>query len=129
VVDSVVASTSESANRFRPYATMTTTAVTQIGAACSRYLGSAAETPPSQLLVSLLGLGIAYVAYVGYRRHDRRPMLYFCLGFGFLFGPPAVVGVLVVVVGAGSEVGASVVTQFSKLVGLALVLAALRVDR
>lgn len=81
----------------------------------------------SQLLISLLGLTIAYIAYVGYRRHDRRPMLYFCVGFFFLFGPPAVVGIAVLV-GIGGEVGGSAVTQLSKIAGLVLVLAALRVN-
>jgi hypothetical protein len=82
----------------------------------------------SQLVISLLGLGVAYVAYIGYRRHDRRPMLSFCLGFILLFGPPAVVGIAVVVVGVGSEIGATAVTQLSKIAGLVLVLAALRIS-
>lgn len=81
----------------------------------------------SQLLISLLGLTVAYIAYVGYRRHDRQPMLYFCVGFFLLFGPPAVVGIAALV-GVGSELGASAVTQISKIVGLVLVLAAIRID-
>ncbi|MEZ3117524.1 hypothetical protein RYH80_16535 [Halobaculum sp. MBLA0147] len=83
----------------------------------------------SQFLVSLLGLTIAYIAYDGYRRHDRLTMLYFCLGFVLLFGPPAVVGVAVVYVGVGGEVAAAAITQLSKILGLALVVFALRVDR
>lgn len=82
----------------------------------------------SQLLISLLGFAVAYIAYVGYRRHDRQPMLYFCVGFFLIFGPPAVVGIAALV-GIGSEIGATVITQFSKIVGLLLVLAALRVNR
>jgi hypothetical protein len=81
----------------------------------------------SQILISLLGLTVAYIAYVGFRRHEREPMLYFCVGFFLLFGPPAIVGIAVLV-GIGSEVGGSLVTALSKIVGLVLVLAALRIN-
>lgn len=82
----------------------------------------------SQLLVTLLGLGVSYIAYVGYRRYDERAMLYFCLGFVLLFGPPALVGGLVVFAGVGNELAATAIRQASKLVGLVLVVVALRTD-
>jgi hypothetical protein len=81
-----------------------------------------------QLFISLLGLAIAYVAYKGYRRYDNKPMLYFCLGFFLLFGPPAAVGIPAGVLGIGDEVVATLVTQLSEIAGLVLVFVALRIN-
>jgi hypothetical protein len=81
-----------------------------------------------QLFISLLGLAIAYVAYTGYRRYDSKPMLYFCLGFFMLFGPPAAVGLLAGVLETGDEVVATLVTQLSEIAGLVLVFVALRIN-
>lgn len=80
----------------------------------------------SELAITVLGLAISYIAYVGYRRTEERAMLLFCIGFILVVGVPAVAGATVF--GGGSEVLAGGVSQLSTLVGMALILFALRLD-
>jgi hypothetical protein len=80
----------------------------------------------SEILITVLGLSISYIAYIGYRRHDSRPMLLFCLGFILVVGVPATAGTVVVFGGVGSERIAGAVTQISTIIGMALILIALR---
>jgi hypothetical protein len=81
----------------------------------------------SELLVTVLGLGISYIAYIGYRRNDSRPMLLFCLGFVLVVGVPAAVGAGFVFVGVGSEWIAGAISQGATVAGLVLILVALRI--
>lgn len=81
----------------------------------------------SEVLVTALGLGISYIAYVGYRRHDSRPMLLFCVGFALVVGVPAVVGSVIVFGGVGGGRLAGAISQLSRIVGMALILIALRI--
>ena len=81
----------------------------------------------SELAITVLGLSISYIAYVGYRRNDSRPMLYFCIGFILLVGVPAIVGVVVVFGGVAGEQIAGFISQISTIIGMVLILVALRV--
>lgn len=79
----------------------------------------------SDLLVVVLGLTIAYIAYTGYRRNESRPMLFVSLGFVLLVGVPAVVGSLFLVAAVG-ELVAGAITQASTIAGMASILYGLR---
>lgn len=80
----------------------------------------------SELLVIALGLTISYIAYVGYRRNDSRPMLFFSAGFILVVGVPAVAGSLFVFGGVGSELLAGGVSQLATIAGMVAILYALR---
>lgn len=79
-----------------------------------------------EIIVTVLGLSISYIAYVGYRRNDSRPMLLFCIGFILVIGVPAVVGSLAVFGSVGSDRIAGGITQISRIIGMVLILVALR---
>jgi len=79
-----------------------------------------------EIIITVLGLGISYIAYVGYRRNDSRPMLLFCIGFILVIGIPAIVGSAVVFGGIINEPTAGIITQLSTIVGMVLILIALR---
>jgi hypothetical protein len=82
----------------------------------------------SELAITVLGLSISYIAYVGYRRSDSRPMLYFCIGFILVVGVPAIVGVVVVFGGVAGEQIAGLISQTSTIIGMVLILVALRIS-
>lgn len=82
----------------------------------------------SEVVITVLGLSISYIAYVGYRRNDSRPMLLFCLGFVLVVGVPAVVGSVVAFGGVGPDWVAGTVNQLSVMAGLVLILVALRIS-
>jgi len=82
----------------------------------------------SEAVVTVLGLSISYIAYVGYRRTDSRPMLLFCVGFILVVGVPAVVGSVVVFGGIGGDLVAGGISQLSRIVGMVLILVALRIS-
>ena len=82
----------------------------------------------SEVLITVLGLGISYIAYVGYRRTQERAMLLFCVGFVLTVGVPAIAGALVVFGDLGSEFLAGAVSQLSTVFGMVLILVALRTD-
>ncbi|SDK43350.1 DUF7521 family protein [Natronorubrum texcoconense] len=84
------------------------------------------------VLKAFVGLGIAYIAYRGYQRNESRPMLYLSLGFVLVLGVPFalfLVGLpLVAVVGPPSiaEQGVVVASELSQLIGLFVIVYALR---
>lgn len=82
----------------------------------------------SELVVVALGAAISYIAYVGYRRNDSRPMLFFCVGFVLVVGVPAVVGSLFLFAGLGSEPVAGAISQAATIAGMVCILVALRMD-
>ena len=79
----------------------------------------------SELVVVVLGLTIAYIAYRGYRRNESRPMLFVSLGFILLVGVPAVGGMLFLFVGLG-EVTAAAINRASTIAGMTSILYGLR---
>ncbi|OYR48019.1 MULTISPECIES: hypothetical protein [unclassified Halorubrum] len=79
-----------------------------------------------EILITVLGLSISYIAYVGYRRSDSRPMLLFCIGFILVIGVPAIVGSAVVFADRIKDPIAGAVTQLSTILGMVLILIALR---
>ena len=79
----------------------------------------------SELIVIVLGLTIAYIAYRGYRRNESRPMLFVSLGFVLLVAVPAVVGSLFLFAGL-AEMTAAAITQVSTIAGMASILYGLR---
>lgn len=81
-----------------------------------------------EIAITILGLSISYIAYVGYRHNDSRPMLLFCIGFILVVGVPAVVGSAVIFGGIRSDSIAGGVTQLSQIMGMALILIALRIS-
>lgn len=82
----------------------------------------------SELLVVVLGLTISYIAYVGYRRNNSRPMLFFAVGFILVVGVPAVASSVYVFSGVGTELVAGSVTQLARIVGMVCILVALRMS-
>lgn len=43
-----------------------------------------------QLLTTILGLAVAYIAFRGYRRNQSRPMLFIAVGFVLTFWTPVI---------------------------------------
>lgn len=81
----------------------------------------------SQIVVTILGVLIAYTAYKGYRRNDSRPMFFIAVGFALAIGLPFLL--VLVVLFLQSSTAATVVSLVSRLltlVGLACILYALR---
>lgn len=76
----------------------------------------------SELLSVALGLTISYLAYLGYRRNQSRPMLFVALGFALILGVP---GAALVVLWFGLGVPSPIVNsvgQVSELAGLVAIL-------
>ena len=79
----------------------------------------------TDVLSAVLGLGIAAVAFRGYRRNGSRPMLYLTAGFLLAFSAPVVVlGLYLFVPGiTGTHFGIG--SRLSQTVGLLTILYAL----
>lgn len=80
----------------------------------------------SQIAKALIGLVIAYIAFQGYRRNRSRPMLAISIGFVLVLGIPFVLFVLFYTVPGVPEIPAALVMEASQLVGLLVILYALR---
>ena len=80
----------------------------------------------SQIAKALIGLAIAYIAYRGYRRNRSRPMLAISIGFLLVLGVPFVFFVVFYTVPGVPEVAVALVMEASQLVGLFVILYALR---
>lgn len=85
-----------------------------------------------QIAKSAIGLGIAYIAYRGYREHASRPMLYISIGFILVLGLPFILSILgvslVASIGLPVSIQAAIisVSELSQVVGLVIILYALR---
>ncbi|TYT63953.1 DUF7521 family protein [Natrialba swarupiae] len=83
-------------------------------------------------LKGILGFVIAYIAYRGYRRNESRPMLYLSTGFVLVLGVPFVFFVVAIsLVGAIGPVavleqGVVAVAELSQVIGLLVIVYALR---
>ena len=76
----------------------------------------------SELISVALGLAISYLAYLGYRRNQSRPMLFIALGFALILGVP---GAALVLLRFGLNVPIPIVNsvgQVSELAGLVAIL-------
>jgi hypothetical protein len=83
----------------------------------------------SELLSVALGLTISYLAYLGYRRNQSRPMLFIALGFVLILGIP---GASLVILRFGFGVPIPIVNsvaQVSELAGLVAILYGLWMPR
>ncbi|SFC51643.1 hypothetical protein SAMN05444422_109183 [Halobiforma haloterrestris] len=83
----------------------------------------------SELVSFALGLVISYLAYLGYRRNQSRPMLFIALGFALILGVP---GVALVILGFGLDIPIPIVNsvgQVSELAGLLAILYGLWMPR
>ena len=84
------------------------------------------------VLKAVIGLAIAGIAYWGYRRNDSRPMLFLSVGFVLVLGFPFVLFLvaLSIVALAGlppiAEQGVVVATELSQVLGLLVIVYALR---
>jgi hypothetical protein len=76
----------------------------------------------SELISVALGVAISYLAYLGYRRNQSRPMLFIALGFALILGVP---GVALVILRFGLNLPIPIVnsiSQVSELAGLVAIL-------
>lgn len=76
----------------------------------------------SDYVTVLLGLVIAYFAFLGYRRNDSRAMLFVAVGFVFVFGGPGLVSLVYLFTPFANEYVVSGLTQASELVGMLSIL-------
>ncbi len=85
-----------------------------------------------QVLKALLGIGIAYIAYRGFRDNASRPMLYIAIGFVLVLGVPFLLLLvstgLLAVVGLTQAAEAALVatSEISQILGLLAIVHALR---
>ncbi|RQG97389.1 DUF7521 family protein [Natrarchaeobius oligotrophus] len=83
-------------------------------------------------LKGVIGLAIAVIAYRGYRRNASRPMLYLSLGFVLVLGAPFVLYVVALAIVALlslppiAEMGVVVTAELSQVLGLLIIVYALR---
>lgn len=81
-----------------------------------------------ELVGAVLGVGIAYLAYRGYRRNQSRPMLFVSLGFILALGVPLVITLVYIALPiTGGRVAVQAVNQTFEIVGLVSILYGLRV--
>ena len=84
------------------------------------------------VLKAVIGLAIAGIAYWGYRRNGSRPMLFLSVGFVLVLGFPFILFLvaLAAVALAGlppvAERGVVVATELSQVIGLLVIVYALR---
>lgn len=81
----------------------------------------------TDVLGALLGLVIAAIAYRGYRRNRSRPMFFLSLGFVLALGVP-MLGLFVYLLTPLPESVVALSSQAAELLGLAIIVYALRVD-
>ncbi|WP_276301147.1 DUF7521 family protein [Halorussus lipolyticus] len=74
----------------------------------------------------LLGLVISYIAFRGYLDHQSRPMFFVALGFVLIVGVPAGLFLVYLAVPAIGETPIALLTQTSKVGGMASILYGLR---
>lgn len=85
-----------------------------------------------QILKAVIGIGIAVIAYRGYRNNESRPMLFIATGFILVLGVPFVLyfgGMSILVLVGLPTVGQAVliaVAELSQVAGLVAILYALR---
>lgn len=80
-----------------------------------------------ELAGAILGVGIAYLAYRGYRRNGSRPMLFVSLGFALALGVPLVLTVLYLALPvSGWQVGMQLTIQTIEIAGLISIIYGLR---
>lgn len=80
----------------------------------------------SEVLSVVLGLGISYIAYRGYRRNGSRPMLFVSAGFVLIVGLPAVLFLLLYVALSLPAPVANSAAQVCEFCGLVSILYGLR---
>lgn len=85
------------------------------------------------VLKAIIGLAIAYIAFRGYRRNESRPMLYLAIGFVMVLGVPFFLFLggmsILFLVGlpSAAEPGVVVASELSQLIGLLVIVYALKV--
>lgn len=89
----------------------------------------ATYTLTADVLMALLGIFIAYHAYLGYRRNESRPMLYIATGFVLVLTVPFLLLVALQLIAVLSETVTVVVIQTIQVLGLAAILYGFRVPR
>lgn len=80
------------------------------------------------VLIGIVGIAIAYVAYRGYRRNQSRPMLFISIGFILTAGLPFAMFLPVVLLNPGETalLAFSMTRNVATLLGLLSILYALR---
>jgi hypothetical protein len=80
------------------------------------------------VVVALVGLAIAYQAYLGYRRNQSRPMLFLAIGFALSVGLPFVMLIPLLLLSGypWATAAISILSNLATLVGLSCILYALR---
>ncbi|WIV68662.1 DUF7521 family protein [Natrialbaceae archaeon AArc-T1-2] len=78
----------------------------------------------AKLITFALSLAVAYLAYHGYRRNDRKPMLYVAAGFVFIGAGAICEGLLYLVLGT-SIVSAGLIQAAIVSSGMILILLSL----
>lgn len=76
----------------------------------------------SDFLTVVLGLVIAYFAYLGYRRNDSRAMLFVAIGFVLVFGGPGLLALVYLFTPIANGYLVSGLTQASELAGMLAIL-------
>jgi len=85
-----------------------------------------------QVIKAIIGIGIAIIAYRGYRKNESRPMLFLATGFILVLGVPfvlyigAVPLVAVFDISPGPQAVVIGLAELSQVVGLLSILHALR---
>lgn len=85
-----------------------------------------------QVLKAVIGVGIAIIAYQGYRKNDSRPMLFLATGFILVLGLPFLlylVGFAVLFLldlPSPAQAGVIILAELSQIAGLISILYALR---
>lgn len=72
-----------------------------------------------ELLTTLLGLAVAYIAFRGYRRNQSRPMLFVAVGFVLTFWTPVLLLVSFVVLPEIAQIAPNSLELFNFLFGVA----------
>ena len=79
----------------------------------------------ANILASLIGLTIAYLAFRGYRRNQSRPMLFIAIGFLLVLGVPFVLLPVYLLISAFTATIFAFVATGSQLAGLLSILYAI----
>ena len=82
----------------------------------------------SQITKAFVGLAIAYIAYRGYRRNRSRPMFFISLGFVLVLGLPFALLLVYLAVPGAPELTLTAINEVSQVIGLLVILYALRMD-
>ena len=81
-----------------------------------------------EVIIVVLGLTISVIAYLGYRKHGSRPMLFVSLGFVLLVGVPAILTGLLIVTPLLDQEMMIVLNRGATVAGMTSILYGLWVD-